>query len=178
MMTVWQRRDELEEQNMLKKIQQQDGFLEELQANRVANEELYRDTKTALEREIQLLQQELEHMRAFCMLNEEKLDYNYQILKKREDENTIIKSQQKRMLNKLRDELGQLRRRTEEQREWGRQTERTLEREIHKLRESLFQVEAKADLLQTVNDNKYRQVGRHRLPVTGSMNGRTTIAPN
>lgn len=154
-------RNELEEQNMMKKIQQQDEFLFDLHSNRIKNEELYRETKIALENENQVLQQELEHLKAFCLLNGEKLDYNYQVLKKREDENLIIRSQQKRLINKLRDELNAIRYKTREYKsECGVRFER-LTKEIHSLRNSVFQVEAKAELLKQTNDTKFLQVWSH-----------------
>ena len=39
-------------------------------------------------------------MKATYQLNTEKLEYNYQILKKRDEENAITISQQKRRINK------------------------------------------------------------------------------
>lgn len=39
-------------------------------------------------------------MKATYQLNQEKLEYNCQVLKKREEENTVIKSQQKRKINR------------------------------------------------------------------------------
>ena len=39
-------------------------------------------------------------MRATYQLNQEKLEYNFQVLKKRDDENTITKSQQKRKITR------------------------------------------------------------------------------
>lgn len=72
-------------------------------------QEYYRETKIKIENDIEELQQELEKIKALALLNSEKLDYNYQILKKREDENIIIKSQQKRRMNKLQDVINDLR---------------------------------------------------------------------
>lgn len=48
----------------------------------------------------QILEQQLQQMKAIYQLNQEKLEYNFQVLKKRDEENTIIKSQQKRKLNR------------------------------------------------------------------------------
>lgn len=39
-------------------------------------------------------------MKATYQLNQEKLEYNFQVLKKRDEESTVIKSQQKRKLNR------------------------------------------------------------------------------
>lgn len=137
---LFEQRNELEEQNMVKKIEQQDEFLKDLQDNRVYNEELYRETKIALENENQVLQQEYEHMKAVCLLNGEKLDYNYQILKRREDENLIIRSQQKKLINKLRDEFNRLRTKIEKHKESADLKKAKRTQEIHNLRNSVFQV--------------------------------------
>lgn len=53
----------------------------------------------------QLLQQQLMMMRATYQMNAEKLDYNFQVLKKRDEENTLTVSQQKRRFNRLQDVL-------------------------------------------------------------------------
>ena len=48
-------------------------------------------------------------MRATYQLNSEKLDYNYQVLKKRAEENSITISQQKRKVSRMQDMLNNLR---------------------------------------------------------------------
>ena len=40
-------------------------------------------------------------MKATYQLNQEKLEYNFQVLKKRDEENTITKSQQKRKITRF-----------------------------------------------------------------------------
>lgn len=39
-------------------------------------------------------------MKAIYQLNQEKLEYNFQVLKKRDEESTMIRSQQKRKINR------------------------------------------------------------------------------
>lgn len=158
---LYKQRKELEENNMINRNKLQEQFLQDLQDNRVENEEIFRDTKIALENNNQVLQQELEHLKAFCLLNGEKLNYNYQIIKKREDENIIIRNQQKRLLNKLRDELNALRAKGEEYRKQADVRAEKLIHEIKRLRNSVFSVESKADLLKQVNDSKYLAVWKH-----------------
>ena len=48
----------------------------------------------------QVLEQQLQQMRATYQLNQEKLEYNFQVLRKRDEENTITKSQQKRKITR------------------------------------------------------------------------------
>ena len=47
-----------------------------------------------------VLEQQLQQMKATYQLNQEKLEYNFQVLKKRDEENTITKSQQKRKITR------------------------------------------------------------------------------
>ncbi|XP_048660911.1 dynein regulatory complex protein 1 [Marmota marmota marmota] len=58
---------------------------------------------------VQILEQQLQQMKATYQLNQEKLEYNFQVLKKRDEESTVIKSQQKRKINRLQDVLNNLR---------------------------------------------------------------------
>ena len=51
-------------------------------------------------KDVQILEQQLQQMRATYQLNQEKLEYNFQVLKKRDEENTITKSQQKRKITR------------------------------------------------------------------------------
>lgn len=50
--------------------------------------------------ECQNLERQLQQMKAVYQLNQEKLEYNLQVLRKQDEENTIIRSQQKRKLNR------------------------------------------------------------------------------
>ncbi|KAF5913011.1 hypothetical protein HPG69_008962 [Diceros bicornis minor] len=58
---------------------------------------------------LRILEQQLQQMKATYQLNQEKLEYNFQVLKKRDEESTVIKSQQKRKINRLHDILNNLR---------------------------------------------------------------------
>lgn len=66
----------------------------------IEHQEEFRAQKINFEREIQKLQQEVQNTKALCFMNIEKLNYSYTVLKRREDENTIVKNQQKRRINK------------------------------------------------------------------------------
>lgn len=72
----------------------------EMQKVMIQHQEEFRKQKIMFELEIQNLQQEVQNMKAFCMMNIEKLDYNYAVLKRRDEENTVVKNQQKRKINK------------------------------------------------------------------------------
>ena len=69
------------------RIEEHNRQLENL---RVHDAEEYNLVKIKLETDVQVLEQQLQQMRATYQLNTEKLDYNHQVLKKREEENGCI----------------------------------------------------------------------------------------
>ena len=76
---------------------------------RIQSHEEFNEIKIKLETDIQNLQQQIQQMKSTFHLNSEKLEYNYQVLKKRDEENAIIISQQKRKLTRLQDIFNNLR---------------------------------------------------------------------
>lgn len=75
-------------------------YEEEMDRVMTEHHEEYRSQKITLALENQELQQKLQDMKALCMLNVEKLNYSYAVLKHKDEENTIIKNEQKRRINK------------------------------------------------------------------------------
>ena len=61
------------------------------------------------------MEQQLQQMKATYQLNQEKLEYNYQVLQKRDEENAKTKSQQKRKITKLQDILTNLKKKLAKQ---------------------------------------------------------------
>ncbi|XP_058988419.1 dynein regulatory complex protein 1 isoform X1 [Mustela lutreola] len=92
--------------NRIKKIE---DYEKQLNKQRVWDWEEYNMIKIKLEQDVQVLEQQLQQMKATYQLNQEKLEYNFQVLKKRDEESTVIKSQQKRKINRLHDALNNLR---------------------------------------------------------------------
>merc|ERR550519_1093831 len=86
-----------------------EDFENQLQQLRVQDAEEYNMVKIKLEKDVQTLEQNLQQMKATYQLNQEKLEYNFQVLKKRDEENTITKSQQKRKITRLQDVVNGLR---------------------------------------------------------------------
>ena len=74
---------------------------DDLENLRMIDAEDYNKLKIKLETDIQILEQQLAQMKATYQLNMEKLEYNYQVLKKREEENSVILAAQKRRVTKL-----------------------------------------------------------------------------
>jgi dynein regulatory complex protein 1 len=74
---------------------------DDLETLRIVDGEDYTKLKIKLETDVQVLEQQLAQMKATYQLNMEKLEYNYQVLKKREEENSVILAAQKRRVTKL-----------------------------------------------------------------------------
>ncbi|KAK9885399.1 hypothetical protein WA026_010894 [Henosepilachna vigintioctopunctata] len=155
---LYKKRDQEEQINADKKAEQMEQFVNQMAELRRDFQEKYRETKIKLERDIDNLEQELEGIKALAILNSEKLDYNYQILKKREDENIIIKSQQKRRINKLQDIVNTLKRKISDYTEGTKQQIIKVSAEIVKLHQNILDIEAKADHFAEVNNTKFNQL--------------------
>ncbi|NP_659475.2 dynein regulatory complex protein 1 [Homo sapiens] len=92
--------------NRMKKVE---DYEKQLNRQRIWDCEEYNMIKIKLEQDVQILEQQLQQRKAIYQLNQEKLEYNLQVLKKRDEESTVIKSQQKRKINRLHDILNNLR---------------------------------------------------------------------
>lgn len=155
---LYRKRDHEERTQCEKKFEQQEEFMEEMNKLRIEYEEKHRSAKIELENEVEELQQEFERIKTMAIMNSEKLDYNYQILRKREDENLIINSQQKRRINKLQDVINNLRKKNQEYDEWTKAEMERLTREVKKMQKCVVEIEHKAVSLSKTNDIKYKQV--------------------
>uniref|UniRef100_A0A8C6A5I6 Dynein regulatory complex protein 1 n=1 Tax=Marmota marmota marmota TaxID=9994 RepID=A0A8C6A5I6_MARMA len=107
--------ERMEEQvkDVMKSFRQELSVIEK--AFELERQELLTSNRKKWERALQthnskeILEQQLQQMKATYQLNQEKLEYNFQVLKKRDEESTVIKSQQKRKINRLQDVLNNLR---------------------------------------------------------------------
>ncbi|TPP67136.1 Dynein regulatory complex protein 1 [Fasciola gigantica] len=87
------------------RVEQCDRELDEL---RTKHSEEYNALKISLETEVETLELQLLKLKATYQLNLEKLEYNFQVLKRRDEENTITKSNQKRKITRMQDTLNNL----------------------------------------------------------------------
>lgn len=77
--------------------------MHDLDEIRERGSEEYSIMRNKLESDVMTHEQQLQQMKAVYQLNQEKLQYNHEILRNREEENNIIKAQQKRRITKLQD---------------------------------------------------------------------------
>lgn len=99
-------------------------------------------TRDSLESEVHVLTQQLEQMKAMYLLNMEKLEYNFQILKKRDDENSNIVTAQKRRINRMHDNVTSLRKKILKQQE-------TFDREYQQLQDDYSRINDQFNDLKT-----------------------------
>lgn len=92
-----------------------DEFESELEGLRWSEAEKFNELKRKLEYDVHTIEQQLMLMKAGFQMNAEKLEYNFQVLKRRDEENTMTKSKQKRRITKLQDQLTKLRERLRKQ---------------------------------------------------------------
>ncbi|RZC34533.1 NYD-SP28 domain containing protein [Asbolus verrucosus] len=155
---LYKKRDQEEKSNAEKRSEDYWNFVQDMDNLNRDFQELYRETTIKLENDCDELQRELERIKTDALMNSEKLDYNYQILKKREDENLIIRSQQKRRINKLQDVINSLRKKMNDYHKTTSQQITKLTEEVKKLSQNVLDIEKKADHLAEVNNIKFKKV--------------------
>ncbi|KAI5642134.1 sperm tail domain-containing protein [Phthorimaea operculella] len=157
---LYKQRDKEEQIHIDQKMEQLEEHKEKMEQIMWDHYEKYREAKIQLETLIQELQKELEKLKATCLINTEKIGYNYQILKKREEENLFVRSQQKRKLNKLTDVVNEIRAKIRKAAEEGAQEEIKADLEIKKLMRYMNSLEKKAYQFANCNNYKFMQVWR------------------
>lgn len=125
----------------------------------LGQEELIRSTKTRLEVDNECLQLELQKTKADVLLNTQKLDYNFEVLKRREEES--VRNQQRKRLTKLHDTIVELQRTLKETDGKGVQEGSKLQTDIAKLNGQIKELQKSASVSSRANDKKVR----------GSING-------
>ncbi len=131
---------------------------QEIQHLRVRNAEEINQVKIRLETKIQSLQQEIQQMKATFQLNAEKLEYNFQVLKKRDEENTVTISLQKRRLTRLQDTLNILRTKLAKQEKACKSEMQLLMDEYRKNTEQYRELMKKVKHFQAVDSKRFHDV--------------------
>ena len=149
---------EMEEEFLKKRAEMVDDFDKQLDIMRRQDAEDYNIIKAKLENEVQLLEQQLQLMKATYQLNQEKLEYNLQVLKKREEENAITINLQKRKLTKLHDTLNRLQQKmAKQERQYGDDNE-SLTADYERISDLLQQLMRKANQFIQADNEKFREV--------------------
>lgn len=156
--TMYEKREANEEMRMKREAEKSEYYLQEIQRIQLEHEELIRATKIKLENDNQILEIEVQKLKRNIMLNSEKLDYNFQVLKKREDENVMVRNQQKRRLSKLADTIVSLKRKLKEAKSTCIIETKKFTADIMKLHAKILDLERKSDLFAEQNNKKFMTV--------------------
>merc|ERR550519_2097413 len=135
-----------------------EDFENQLQQLRVQDAEEYNMVKIKLEKDVQTLEQNLQQMKATYQLNQEKLEYNFQVLKKRDEENTITKSQQKRKITRLQDLLNNLKQKLRKQEHGYCDENQTLSDDLKRMTEQYKELQKKFRHFQATDGKKFNDI--------------------
>ncbi|XP_050524819.1 dynein regulatory complex protein 1-like isoform X2 [Daktulosphaira vitifoliae] len=122
------------------------------------NEECVRTLKSELNTELHLIQREFELIKMKCLENVEKLNYNYQVLKRREEEIACAKAAQRRKINKLQDVLSIKRKLVRDTKTEFQDKLKILYEHIEKLKEDIQRYENKTERFSEVQENTYKEL--------------------
>lgn len=153
-------KDRLEKEKMFledrdKRIDEQEADIQHL---RVQNAESFSHIKIKLETDIQSLQQQIQQMKATFQLNAEKLEYNFQVLKKRDEENTVTISQQKRRITRLQDTLNNLQAKLNKQEKACKSEMQLLVDDFRKNTEQYRELQKKVKHFQTIDTKRFHDI--------------------
>ncbi|XP_035795284.1 dynein regulatory complex protein 1 homolog isoform X1 [Anopheles albimanus] len=120
--------------------------------------ETTRATRIKLDKDTQALAIELQKIKTNTTLNSEKLDYSFQVLKKREDENLMVKNAQKRRLAKLHETIFTLRNKLRDTKSnYYIETEK-MAKMIEKLHHSVEHIHSKLECSKKAYDKRVRSI--------------------
>ncbi|XP_059749410.1 dynein regulatory complex protein 1 isoform X5 [Balaenoptera ricei] len=141
--------------NRIKKVEDHEKQLNE---QRIWDCEEYNTIKIKLEQDVQILEQQLQQMKATYQLNQEKLEYNFQVLKKRDEESTVIKSQQKRKINCLHDVLNNLRSKYNKQVKQFQEENQSLTSDYKRLVMQFKEMQKAMRHFALIDDKQFREI--------------------
>lgn len=143
-----------EEQNLVDLLHREQKHYDEISSVQLQHEELNREMRIKLDRDNDLVQQKLQHVKAEIDLNTDQLNYNYYVLQKRAAENVIVRNKQKNRLIKLRTCIAAMRKKIDDTKcmqtlEIEKQTQNVLN-----LYTNIKELEGKMCAFAEINDKK------------------------
>uniref|UniRef100_A0A2S2Q9G5 Coiled-coil domain-containing protein n=1 Tax=Sipha flava TaxID=143950 RepID=A0A2S2Q9G5_9HEMI len=122
------------------------------------NEETIRNLKSNINTELHNMQREFDLIKLKCLDNVEKLNYNYQVLKRREEENASAKAAQRRKINKLQDILSNKRKILRETKTEFKAKVPLLHGEIEKLKQDIKRHENKTERFAVIQEKTFKEL--------------------
>ncbi|XP_022104509.1 dynein regulatory complex protein 1-like [Acanthaster planci] len=151
-------RGEQELEYMRQRERRVEEYDKQLQHLRIQDADEYNMVKIKLETDVQVLEQQLQQMKATYQLNQEKLEYNFQVLKKRDEENTITKSQQKRKITRLQDVMNNLKVKLSKQEKQYREENQGLADDYKRITEQFKELQKKSKHFQATDTRKFHDI--------------------
>ncbi|KAJ3095060.1 hypothetical protein HDU96_001362 [Phlyctochytrium bullatum] len=158
--TLLQSRRMSEARYMEERGERIEDHIKQLELLRVRDAEEYNLVKIKLETDVQVLEQQLQQMRATYQLNTEKLEYNFQVLKKREEENGTILSTQKRKITRLTDHLNSLKAKMAKQEKTFHQEYVSLTDDYTRITDQFRELQKKFRHFRASDNKKYEEIWR------------------
>ncbi|KAM6954098.1 dynein regulatory complex protein 1 [Aplochiton taeniatus] len=152
-----ERRDK-ELDNLMQRMKRVEEYESSLQKLRVEDAEEYNMIKIKLDTDVQILEQQLQQMKATYQLNQEKLEYNFQVLKKRDEENTITKSQQKRKITRLQDVLNNMKAKCANQERQSREESQQLSDDYNRIMQQYKHMQKKMRHFAAIDAKRFEDV--------------------
>ncbi|NWI92411.1 DRC1 protein, partial [Pitta sordida] len=129
--------------------------LKELQEQDVEN---YDNMKLQLEKDVQYLERKLEEMKGIYHLNQVKLEYNLEVLRQQDLENSTLRSLQKRRITRLQTSLDTLRSKAEKQERKFQEEKQSLECDRRRIMEQHAETEKRMRQFSASSSEKFRKV--------------------
>lgn len=145
---------DMEEKKIEFRKDRQKFYEEEINRITTEQEDITRSTRIRLERDAENLQLELRNTKNNILMNCEKLDYNYQILQKKNVENTIINNQQKRRVARINENIATLKKKIAETTVSSEHTIKKLSEEVVRLHSKITDLECKTEQFHINNLKK------------------------
>lgn len=155
---LFKKRREMELQTMFEKQRREGEFQLELTKIRGTDAEDYNNLKVTLENNIQLLEQQLEEMRATYQLNTEKLEYNHAVLEERDSENKQTVEHHRQRLRRLKEALSNHKQRFFKQDARFKNENNELTDDYKRITEQFKDLQKKFRHFEMVDNKKYREV--------------------
>ncbi|BES87484.1 coiled-coil domain containing 164 [Nesidiocoris tenuis] len=148
----------LELENTVKRYDYLQEYEEQLDTMTIEHTETMRDQKMIMENKLNDLAVEESRYQSAILISGEMLNYNVQVLQKRQYENRVIKAQQQRAVNNLQDLVRRLRQ--EQKNEFQRlvNKKKHLEETIKALHENVNTLHIRLKNLSNINNRKYFQL--------------------
>jgi len=156
--SLFAKRREMELDYMETKQKKQQEYMDEISRMRVRDSEEYHKLKIKLETDIQTLEQQLQEMRATYQLNTEKLDYNFRILSERDMENRVTLQQQRKKLQRLSDQVANLKARYKKNSEMYRRRNKELSEEYNRATQHFKDLQKKFKHFENSDNEKYDKI--------------------